>query len=594
MRSRFCGWFSFCVFFLLAGVAFPQSLIFSLHDSGTGSGPIKLVRSDFNNDSIMDLATVNQDSPTVTILLLNADGTFRSRQDFAAGQLPTGIAVGDFNHDHIVDLAVSNNDSDGTQSLALLLGNGNGTFQAPKFFRGGNSPLGIAAADFNADGNLDVVTGWLKPASSDPNAKQINQILINFGNGKGGFSGQLTISDVGDVEAPGEHDRRLSRIAVGDFNHDGRPDIVFIETGGGFDVEIGDVFVLMNNGGNNFISKKVVDSSVPVDVSTADVNQDGLDDILLTFSGCHTPCLGTTYLQSKGDGTFNELIMSQFSDSQYGAPTSPAAGDINGDGLKDILTAVFSFEQSRTHVAVNFQRADGTFRSPLFLASNAGGQVSTSMVAGDLNRDGRVDIAVSGDSNSVSTIMNITGVRGCRAQDKQRSVQVCLPLYSTVSSPVQVLANTRDTIPIEAIKVYVDGVSKFSTTDDLLSGRLNLPPGDHRMEVKAWDRFGSFAQTINFTIATGCVLSGIDRTVKICTPTNNGTVTSPVHIQASISDSGQVNAGQIYVDGVLKFSTGFTHLIDTSLAMASGSHRITVKAWDAAGQFSQILNVKVQ
>src|SRR6185369_7536391 len=105
-------------------VAFPQSLIFSLHDSGTGSGPIKLVRSDFNNDSIMDLATVNQDSPTVTILLLNADGTFRSRQDFAAGQLPTGIAVGDFNHDHIVDLAVSNNDSDGTQSLALLLGNG--------------------------------------------------------------------------------------------------------------------------------------------------------------------------------------------------------------------------------------------------------------------------------------------------------------------------------------------------------------------------------------------------------------------------------------------------------------------------------------
>ena len=90
------------------------------------------------------------------------------------------------------------------------------------------------------------------------------------------------------------------------------------------------------------------------------------------------------------------------------------------------------------------------------------------------------------------------------------------------------------------------------------------------------------------------MLSGIDRTVKICAPANGATVTSPAHVQASITNSSrQINAVQIYVDGVLSFDDGFTQFEDAHLDMSRGKHRITVKAWDSAGPFSQSVMITV-
>jgi len=114
------------------------------------------------------------------------------------------------------------------------------------------------------------------------------------------------------------------------------------------------------------------------------------------------------------------------------------------------------------------------------------------------------------------------------------------------------------------------------------------------MEVKAWDRMGGFGESIKFTVASGCVLSGLDRTVKVCAPASGAIVPSPVHIRGTISDSGSVNTAQVYVDGALKVSTGPTHMVDISLSMLSGKHRVTLKAWDAVGEFSQTLNITVQ
>jgi hypothetical protein len=169
-----------------------------------------------------------------------------------------------------------------------------------------------------------------------------------------------------------------------------------------------------------------------------------------------------------------------------------------------------------------------------------------------------------------------------------------MPATTSGGSPVQLLASTRDSLPIEAIKVYVDGVSKFTTADDLLSGILSLPTGKHQLQVKAWDRLGSFAQTVSYTVASnGCAQPGTDRTVSICSPANGATVTSPVHLQAAIADTGNINSVQIYVDGVLKSSMPATHSVDTSLTLATGSRRITVKAWDSVGQFSQTVTITV-
>jgi hypothetical protein len=67
-----------------------------------------------------------------------------------------------------------------------------------------------------------------------------------------------------------------------------------------------------------------------------------------------------------------------------------------------------------------------------------------------------------------------------------------------------------------------------------------------------------------------------------------------VHIEGTFATSFAVNAAQIYVDGVLKVLAGSTQHVDTSLPMSAGKHRITLKGWDNAGQFSQTINVIVQ
>ena len=80
-------------------------------------------------------------------------------------------------------------------------------------------------------------------------------------------------------------------------------------------------------------------------------------------------------------------------------------------------------------------------------------------------------------------------------------------------------------------------------------------------------------------IASACTLSTVSPSVTICTPTANATVTSPVHIVAGTTDSKTVQFIQIYVDGVKKYEIKAKSL-DTSLAMAAGTHRLTVQAYD--------------
>ncbi|HSS96922.1 MAG TPA: VCBS repeat-containing protein, partial [Terriglobales bacterium] len=108
-------WFRLCLALLfLSSLAISQT--FSEHDTSVGAGAVQVVKGDFNNDSIPDFATVNQSGNTVSVFLMNANGTFRARQDFATGQHPTGIVVGDFNHDHKLDIATSNADPDDSHS----------------------------------------------------------------------------------------------------------------------------------------------------------------------------------------------------------------------------------------------------------------------------------------------------------------------------------------------------------------------------------------------------------------------------------------------------------------------------------------------
>jgi len=181
---------------------------------GVGAGPFSVAVSDFNLDGKPDLATANQNSNTVTILLGDGMGGFTqpAGSPVGVGALPLSVAVGDFNLDGQPDLAVANAGSD---NVTILLGDGMGGFtQAAGSPVGvGALPLSVAVGDFNLDGKPDLAVA---NTSS-------NNVTILLGDGAGSFT-----QPAGSPVTAGDTPRS---VAVGDFNLDGKPDLATANTG---------------------------------------------------------------------------------------------------------------------------------------------------------------------------------------------------------------------------------------------------------------------------------------------------------------------------------------------------------------------------
>jgi hypothetical protein len=172
---------------------------------GVGSNPQSIKGGDFNGDANLDLVVANSFSNNLAVLLGNGDGTFHVATFYATGSVPAGVSVGDFNHDGNVDLVAANFN---TNDVSVFLGNGDGSFRPQMSYVTDSPPAAVSVADFNGDGNLDIVT-----------ASTANGTLsILFGGGDGTFQPAVKY-------ATDSVPYSLASVVVGDLNGDGEIDV---------------------------------------------------------------------------------------------------------------------------------------------------------------------------------------------------------------------------------------------------------------------------------------------------------------------------------------------------------------------------------
>jgi hypothetical protein len=380
-RLRLCSVSGlFLALLLLSGAvaASAQTSMFSgPRDYVVGAYPESVVVADFNGDGRPDVATANQVSNNISVLLQNSDGTFQPAVNYATGNGPMWLQVGDVNSDGKPDLLVVNITD---TSLGVLLGNGDGTFQAQKLttIPGGSLPCGgigivtvggcLAVGDFNGDGKLDAAIAVPLPQAGTYGA------AVFLGNGDGTFQAPVSYAVNGQPVA----------LAAADFNNDGKLDLTTVGTG------TSGVSVLLGKGDGTF--QTAINTTLTTTGSTgvvvADFNLDGKLDI----------ATASNILLGNGDGTFQTI-------AGEGIPL--ASGDLNGDGKPDLISTYTG------HAVVLLGNGDGTFTAGQVLTattSNAENLMNGTLA--DLTGNQKQDLIMtnSGTRGYLSTLPDIISV----------------------------------------------------------------------------------------------------------------------------------------------------------------------------------------
>lgn len=349
--------FQFTIAATGAGMSFTDFDLISVRSSpGSGTRLYGAQATDLDLDGWLDLATMNEDTADLRVLMNLGDGT-GGFADFLQPPTPIGAGAspnepGDFDNDGWPDAAVDNG-SEGT--VSIVLGNGDGTFAPEQVVTMGSGPHGIAALDVDGDADLDLMTANFVPGN----------LSLTLNDGTGSFGTASTLDGGTGWEWA---------LTSGDMDNDGITDLIV-------GVRTPDQIRILRGLGNGGFAFRfgVAAGGGPWMVGVGDVDGDGNLDVTSANGGSANGAI----LLGNGDGTLQSAVTHGIA----GDAISTDLGDLDGDGDLDWILA--SYGGLRWDLFSNDGNGLFTFDQRFFAA-----QAGSCALPFDLDNDGDLDLAL--------------------------------------------------------------------------------------------------------------------------------------------------------------------------------------------------------
>jgi hypothetical protein len=416
-----------------------------------GQVPQLMTIADLNGDHKTDVVVLNGQ---LTVFLGNGDGTLAASVSYFAGEGANSFVVADFNNDGIPDFAVAS-----SAGLGILLGKGDGTFQAATFTASSVNSL-LATADLNHDGNADLIAGA--------------SLQVLLGNGDG------TFTDLPPTQLPPV----VSPVYLVDVNGDGNLDLVQLQQAN----NLSGAQVLLGNGDGTFRDPTTILHTVPSCclrgglVLVADFNHDNRPDVAVTLASGNAPFWGITTVLNSAALPKPDFLLSASS-------LLPASVKPGGTATSTVtLTSIGGFTGSVMLSCAGLPSgANCGFMPASVGATNASALTISTASSTPM---GSYPVIITGNSGSLThtntfTLAVASSAGATRASLAPNSLTFAQQATGTTSSPQAVqLTNTGTAaLSISGISITGTNAGDFSQTNACMSASPLAPGANCQISV---------------------------------------------------------------------------------------------------------------